>query len=163
MGHVTAPTVDEAIAQRYDFYVSKSLYWENLQMYREWFDDSQIFVGFLEDLYADPGAFFATLTEFLGIGPAEEFLRVHQSKSEGKKVASPILNRLSKNLAVDMIKLLVPRKLKDFLRTEVLVQKALKTVTLWVQRPMTIVMEEMAEDSRQFFQFCQKPTDYWRL
>ncbi len=85
MGHVTAPTVDEAIAQRYDFYGSKSLYWENLQMYREWFDDSQIFVGFLEDLHANPGAFFATLTEFLGIGPAEEFLRLHQNKSEGKK------------------------------------------------------------------------------
>jgi hypothetical protein len=162
MGHVTAPTVDEAIAQRYDFYGSKSLYWENLQMYREWFDDSQIFVGFLEDLHANPGAFFATLTEFLGIGPAEEFLRLHQNKSEGKKVASPILNRLSKNLAVDMIKLLVPRKLKDFLRTEVLVQKAPKTVTLG-PAAYDKVMEEMAEDSRQFLQFCQKPTDYWRL
>jgi hypothetical protein len=114
MGHVTAPTVDEAIAQRYDFYVSKSLYWENLQMYREWFDDSQIFVGFLEDLHADPGAFFATLTEFLGIGPAEEFLRVHQNKSEGKKVASPILNRLSKKPGRGHDKAACPSQTKRF-------------------------------------------------
>jgi len=63
---------------------------------------------------------------------------------------------------VDMIKLLVPRKLKDFLRTEVLVQKAPKTVTLG-PAAYDKVMEEMAEDSRQFLQFCQKPTDYWRL
>ena len=162
MGHVTAPIVDEAIEQRYDFYVSKSLYWENLQMYRNWFDDRQIFVGFLEDLHADQDAFYSSLTKFLGIEPTEQVLRGHQNKSADKKVASPLLNNLLNNPAVKMLKPLVPRKMKNFIRKDVLVQKAPKAVTLGPAAHAS-VMETVAEDSRLFLQYCKKPEDFWRF
>ena len=61
---------DFSVAVREDpVLLDASRYWENLNAYREHFDDSQILLLFLEDMKVDPNATILTCLKFLGLDP----------------------------------------------------------------------------------------------
>jgi hypothetical protein len=161
-GDQVPPTLDRAVRERAPLYVGQSLYWENLSRYRAVFPDSQIFVGFMEDMRADQAAFFARLCDFLGVPPAPAIRRGHVNPSSGKRVPGALYSRVNRLPLTRALKAVVPKPLRSLVKDRVLSSDA-------AQRPAfsPAVAAELADrlrpDAAALLAHCGKPPGFWKL
>lgn len=157
---VKAPsTLDLAVTERREFYLDPSLYWKNLERYRAHFPDERIFVGFMEDLQAEPTAFYARLNDFLGLRDAPLGPPAHRNPSLGKTVPSPALDALAGLGLVQRLKRVAPAGLKARVR------RALST-TLDARPEFSApvregLVAEVGPDAARLLAHCGKPADFW--
>lgn len=159
------PHLDEAITARPDFLLDQSLYWENLQRYRALFDDTQIFVGFMEDLSTDPQAFWAELCAFLGVPPAPVENAIHANQTNGKRLPNATYSRLRRMPLLQPIKQIMPRQAKRFLRRKVFTQpvaQALKKAEFSAE-VLAELRDRLRPDAQALLAHCGKPADFWDL
>lgn len=162
MGDEIPPTPDQAVARLPDRFVDQSLYWKNLSRYRAHFPDAQIFLGFLEDLEADRRAFFARLTDFLGVPPHEAVKRGHVNPSQGKRIPSPAYTAVNRLGLGALAKKILPETLRKgvkarFLTTEVADVPGFSPAT------RAALLAQIAPDAAALLAHAGKPADFWDL
>ena len=144
-------------------YLGQSLYWENLSRYRALFPDNQIHLCFMEDLKADPDAFFAGLCDFLGVAQAPR-RRTHVNPSAGKAVPTTAYSVINGLPLMGTVKRLLPPGLRHGFRDRFLTRRVSgdkkpdfsPATRDWLRA-------ELAADSAAFLDHCGKPRDHWRL
>lgn len=159
-GDEMSADVDAAIDAHFDAVVAPSFYWRNLQAYRALFPDAQIFVGFMEDMAADRDAFFARLTDFLGLPPAPP-RRPHANPSAAKRVPGRTYSAINALPFGAAAKRLVPAGLR----------RAVKDRLLSVpgdaprMRPETRarLAGMLRADTEAFLRHTGRPADFWDL
>ncbi len=119
-------TPDRAVVERPEFFIDPSLYWKNISRYRAAFPDSQIFVGFMEDLQRDPLAFFIRLTDFLGIARNPVVKRGHVNPSAGKPIPRQFYSAINHLPFIAQIKQFTPAPVRDFVKEKILSRPASK-------------------------------------
>lgn len=148
----------EAARSAPEIFIDQSLYWKQISAYRAHFPDDQIFIGFMEDLSADRGAFLARLTDFLGIDRFQA-RRGHQNPSKDKRVPSPVIDRMKAMPLGSVISLMTPSPVKKLLKQRLLSRPAAEVkITPDVY---TYLADILREDSRQILAFCGKPAHFW--
>lgn len=156
-------TLDEAIVARADYLIDQSLYWDNLQRYRTHFDDSQIFVGFMEDLSRDPLAFWEALCRFLGLAPAPQADLIHANPAQKKRLPSRTYSALNRNMAVRAGKTLLPTGVKRYMRKRLFtrsVEEALSDAR-FSSKVQTQLEAQLRPDALALLAHCNKPVDFW--
>ncbi|MEE4381941.1 MAG: sulfotransferase domain-containing protein [Pseudomonadales bacterium] len=161
-GDAFPPTFREAIEEMPDRYVDQSLYWEQLSHYRTHFPDTQILIGFMEDMKRDQQGFFDALCRFLGVTPAVEAARPHQNPSAGKRVPSPLYSRVQALPFIDMLKAAVPEGLRKRVRDRVLSTPSSEAMQI-PPETRARVEAQVRDDARALLRHCGKPLDYWSL
>lgn len=164
MGDKIPATLDQAVREMPERYLGQSLYWQNLSRYRALFSDNQIHIGFMENMKADPNAFFAKICSFLGMEPMQNIQREHLNPSTGKKMPSKAYSAINKLPLMGRLKPLLPRRLRHGIRDRFLSQKIVGD-----SRPQFSpathdwLRQELAADSAAFLAHCGRPETYWRL
>lgn len=153
-------SVDQAVTRMPARYIDQSLYWKNLSRYRSLFDDSQIFIGFMEDLTTDRAAFFARLAGFLGITPGIGIRRGHVNSSQGKRVPSAGYTAVNRLPFSATLKRLVPKALRQGVKDRLLSRPVDEKPKLSAEVKARIV-PQLREDARQFLAHCGKDETYW--
>lgn len=159
-GDVAAPTLEEAIAREPEIYLDQSLYWKTLSLYRAYFPQDDIFVGFLEEMNRDQDAFFARLCDFLGVEP-HAVQRGHVNPSANKRVPSPMFSLVRSLPGYRSVKRLTPSGLRRFLRTGIFSRPVSEVPK--VPRLLPRHADLLREDAAAFLKACGKPSDYWDL
>ena len=150
-----------AVVQYPEIFVDQSLYWENLQRYRTHFSDQAIFLGFMEDMKADPDGFFGELTKFLNV-PARLPVRKHLNDSADKRVPSPLYSRLNPLPGIAFAKRLLPVNLRTAVKREIFSRPASAVPDVATLLPRDVT-ERVIDDARAFLVHAGKPADFWRL
>ena len=160
-GDMVPPSPDEAVRQMPDRFVGQSLYWHNLEPYRALFPETQIFIGFLEDLNRDPDAFFGRLCRFLEVKPRPA-QRSHQNQSAGKRVPTRAYTALERLPMIGAVKSVVPRQLKNAVKSRIL-SREVKEPPVFSPSVHADLIAEIKPDAEAFLAYCGKPLDFWRL
>lgn len=154
------PSPDRAVVEQPGRFVDPSLYWRQLQIWRAHVPDSRILIGFVEDLEANPAAFFDGLATFLGIAPQAPVKAV-VNPSRGKALPGPLWSGLRALPGAPAAARIMPGRVKQTLR------RALSTRPRMKPRLSPPVLRELsahiAPDSAAFLAHCARPPDFWRI
>lgn len=161
-GDSVPSTPDRAVQEQEDFYVDPSSYWKNISRYRAAFPDSQIFVGFMEDLERDPTAFFARLTRFLDIRENPVIKRGHVNPSAGKAVPRRLYSAVNQLPFIGQLKQLTPAPLKNFIKQKLLSRPASKELDFSPKTRADLV-KVFRPDATAFLAQYSKTPDLWTL
>ncbi len=157
-----APTLDAAVTEQPEIFVDQSLYWSNLSLYRAHFPDTRIHIGFMEDLKADPEAFFADICGFLGIPPAPRIDRPHVNKSEGKRLATPLYSKINRIPGMAAAKGLLSSDLKQRIR-ETFFERELEGRPEFSPTVRAALLNQLRLDAEAFLAHCGRPADFWKF
>lgn len=163
MGDRIPPTLDRAAREMPETYLGQSLYWDNLSRYRALFPDDQIHLCFMEDLKADPDAFFAGICDFLGVETAPR-RRGHLNPSAGKAVPTAAYSMINGLPLMATVKRLLPAGLRHGFRDRFLSRKVGGDSRPRFSPPVLDWLRgELVPDSAAFLAHCGRPADYWRF
>jgi hypothetical protein len=161
-GDQVPPTLDRAVREMPDRFVGQSRYWHNIRPYQEHFPSDQIFVGFMEDLNRDPEAFFARLSEFVGIPCTYTPDRGHLNKSAGKLVPTPAYTALNKLAVTRTAKRFLPGNLRRLVKQKLLSAKVSEKPR-FSEPVREMLLETLRPDAEAFLAHYGKPHDFWAL
>lgn len=153
---------DLAVAEMEELFLAHSRYWTTLSFYRSEFPDSQIFVGFMEDLAIDKEGFFDRLTNFLGVSPMKNVPRPHVNRSAGKRVPAPLYSILREVPLARQLHRVLPEKIRSFVRDLILTRPATNSGN-FSAAVLNDLRAQLAEDSFKLLDFCGKPRDFWPI
>ena len=161
-GDAVPPTLDRAVQELSDLFLGQSRYWHNLEPFRAAFPDSQIFVGFMEDLQRDPDAFFADLCGFLDIAPRNKVERGHLNKSSGKRMPNRAYTVMKSVPLIETIKSVFPQTMIQGVKDAILTKKVdvPPEFSAAVKADLIKVLEP---DAKALLAHCGKASDFWRL
>lgn len=143
--------------------VDASLFWRQINFYRENFPDDRIRVVFFEDYIADTEAELARCFDFLGVDSAyvvPDVREVH-NPSLGR-YADTFTGRLFRKMP-GMMSLWqrFPRSLRQLLKPHVRTELSRKPV--WADWMIADAVANVKPDMEQFLTFYGKPLDFWTL
>jgi hypothetical protein len=158
-GDTIPPTLDRAVLELPERYVDQSLYWKNLNSYRDYFSDDQIFIGFMEEMNQSPAEFFDQLTAFLGV-PSHAMRRGHMNPSATKRIPTETYTKVNGMWLTQALKPLVPKSMKTFVKGRILSRSASERPVLSdaVKRK---IIPELRADSALFLSHAKRPADFW--
>ena len=144
-----------------------SKYHARLSEYLAHYPREQIYVGFLEELIAEPDAELGRILSFLGVDPAverdaeEETLhRVGGRETKGRQVA--LHKFLRRQPWYGSVNQMLPRslveKIKPLLRRPI-DKEALKPQ--WTEEALAFAIDELKDDVAAFLEFTGRPTTIW--
>ena len=162
VGDTVPPSLDRCFLEQPDWILDESLYWRNISRYRRFFPDSQIFIGFLEDLHRDKIGVFGRLAEFLGVTPMPPFKREHLNPSVGKDIPSPLYSALNRMPFMANVKACLPQHLKQAVRRKFLTQR-ISEKPHFTEAVRCQVVEALRGDTEQFLEYAGKPKGFWKL
>lgn len=158
-GDAVPPNLNEAVRQMPDRFIGQSMYWHNLQAFRKFYPDAQIFIGFMEDLNADAEVFVARLCQFLGIDVVS-IQRGHQNKSSGKRVPTQAYTTINRIPLVGVLKKVLPAGLKDTVKSRIL-SRQIDAPPAFSPAVRSDLVAEIRPDAKAFLEHCGKSADYW--
>jgi hypothetical protein len=161
-GDQVPATLDGAVLEDPDRFVGASLYWRQINHYRVYFSDDQIFICFMEDLKADAPAFMARLCAFLNIAPTAALARPHVNPSVGKRVPSELYTAVRRLPGVKAFAGLMPKRAKLWLKRQIFSTK-LDQRPAFSPTVLAKLEAQLAPDSAALLAHCGKPADYWRF
>jgi hypothetical protein len=154
--------IDRAVREKRDLFVEQSAYWTQLQRYRAHFPDSQIFVGYMEDLQANEESVLRPLCAFLGIDP-EVRPAIHQANpSLGKPVPKPALTAVRRLPGMGALIRVAPQDIKGRIKRRLFYEKLDRRPALSPEARAGLAIE-LAEDSAALLRHTGKPADFWIL
>ena len=148
--------------RRWPALIDSSLYWTQINAYRQYFPDERILVLFFEDFKSDPHVVLSRCFEFLEVTPQAQIQdtdrprNVWDDKHEDR-IALRALRRLPgfNRLRSASIPKAVRRALKRAFR------KPIRQRPRWDEQTRRWVVDRIADDVRQFLEFYGKPMDFW--
>jgi hypothetical protein len=153
-------TLDLAIQTQPDYFLGKSLYWQNLSHYRNHFSDDQLFVSCLEDLSTDRVGFFERLCGFLEIENMTEVKRGHVNPSSGKVVPTELYTKVNRVPGLSLLKSLLPKGLKSKVKSTLL-SKPVDEIPDFSPAVYAQLVDAVRDDSAKILDHLGKPTDFW--
>lgn len=154
---------DFSLAVRQDpVLLDASLYWQNLNAYREYFDDSRILLLFLEDMKADPVATMLACFSFLGLDPAVPLKDIdrprntaEEKRADGNTLALmrrvPMFTRLRDQF--------VPHSFRRMFKT--FMTKPIGERPQWDVATRNWFIEQIAADNARLLEYAGKPPNFW--
>jgi hypothetical protein len=155
-------TLDAAVRERADYLIDQSLFWKNLQRYRALFDDSQIFVGFMEDLADDPESFWSSICTFLGVDAVSPANTIHANPTSKRRVPSTTYSNLKGMSILKPLGYLLPRGFKRYLRNDVF-SHSVEHAAQFSPSVKTALEAQLRGDAQALLAHCGKPADFWDL
>ena len=154
---------DRSVREVRDWITDSANYWQELELYREYFPDEQILVLFFEDFVRDPEAVMRRCFEFLGADPDAEVDREssHQNPSSEKRVPGRLLTTLRELPLYRIGKKLLPDALRAPLRAAL--RKPVEGRPEWVSETHEWVVGLLQEDTERFLERYGKPREFWDL
>ncbi|WP_118840579.1 sulfotransferase domain-containing protein [Salinibacter ruber] len=154
-------TINEAV-QSVDRLVEMSLYWRQISRYREHFPDDQIKILFLEDLKADPRAFFRDCGQFLGVDPSGfdfEEAATPKNQTADKRTDTRLAQRLRNWSGFWTLKEIIPDSIVQL--GEQVLRRDGKIEPDWDPEVRRQVEERLATDAARMLDYCGRPRDFW--
>lgn len=148
--------MEEAI-EEFPHLIDTSLYWKQINYYRNYYEDNKILILFFEDFVGDPRATLLQCWNFLGVDPfvvigdAEKPLNV----SRERFVERP-LGRVARRL-------MLTDKLSAMPGGFRIMYRPFTERAKWSDKLYRHVISEITIDTRNFLGFYGKPQDYWSI
>ena len=154
---------DFSVAVREDpVLLDASRYWENLNAYREHFDDSQILLLFLDDMKVDPNATILTCLKFLGLDPKVALNDIDRPRNtaEEKLEDGSVLDLARRiPLFTNLRDRFVPHTFRRMFKS--LLTKPIGERPQWESSTRDWFIEQLAVDNARILEFAGKPQDFW--
>jgi hypothetical protein len=115
--------------------IESSRYWKNISAYRKHFPDQRIKIIWFDEYVTNPDAVLADVFEFIGVDPS---IRIPYSHL-------PIASRKSRIIKMKMSGRTTPID------------------TTWNRSTRQWTIEQLGNDTRQFLEWCCRPSDYWQI
>ena len=157
--------INEAIRDKPERIYNASLYWRQIETYRRHFDDSQIFISFVEELQSEPEKTLGELSEFLGVpyNPPQSADELWKNKTGNREVMDGRYTLLRKVPGFGFLKNLAPKGLKKSLKS----QFSQPTPSKEEMRAQLKLSREqdaaLRQEALRILDFAGKPADYWTL
>ncbi|MEQ8935057.1 MAG: sulfotransferase [Amphiplicatus sp.] len=157
--------INDAIRKRPERFVGPSFYWKQVQAYRKFFSDKQIWIGFVEDLEKDPEDYFKRLSAFLEIAyeAPEQREQFWKNKSSDRKLLDARYSALRALPGMDVLRRYIPGSLKSFVKARLSTPAKPKSEILASLALDDDIAASIREDARQLLAYAGKPSDYWRF
>lgn len=162
---VAAPFGIGEVLQQFPNMLLDTFYWKRISAYRRHVPDSRIHVLFLEDLSRDPETELAKCFQFLGVDPTVRIEKAHQRLNAGDKKLydSKLMRRIRTNHFTNWLWETYSVDSLSGLWRLLGLRKAFRGPLQWDRQTFGRVMQELAEDARQFLRHYGKPSDFWEL
>jgi len=115
--------------------IESSRYWKNISVYRKYFADQRIKIIWFDEYVSDPDAVLADIFEFIGVNPLISIPHSHL----------PIASSKSRIKKMQMPGGTIP------------IDKT------WNRETRQWTIAQLGNDTRQFLEWCGRPSDYWRI
>jgi hypothetical protein len=159
---IATPRIFSVAVREDSVLLDAALYWRNLSVYREHFDDSKILLLFLEDMNADPQATLQTCFQFLNLDPEialRDIDRPRNTAGEKREDGSlldaarriPLFRQLRDRFVPHDIR----RIFKPFLT------KRIRERPEWDGDTKTWFLKQIADDNSCLLKFAGKPENFW--
>lgn len=142
-------------------FVDRSLYWSQINHYRDIFDDEKILVIFYQDFRTDPDATLNKCFTFLGLSPYSDIEHSQEIYNKFRRKTS-LMRMISKLPAFSSVQARVPKQVKTWLieRTNIVVNKNYEKPRL-TRDTWQLLVDRLREDAEKFLSFYGKPADHW--
>lgn len=143
--------------------ITFGLYWKHLSVYREYFDDDQLLVVFLEDFSEDPQRELQRVYRHVGVDP----LFIPDDPARERNAASDfrhdswVATALRAVPGFKRVKEAAPRWSIETLK--LLLTRDRDPVPDWDEDTLDLVESYFREDSKQLLSYCDKDPDFWDL
>lgn len=143
-------------------YIDTSLYFHQINAYREYFSDDHILVLFFEDFKANPDKILERCFRFLGVDPT-----FHPSNPErprnvsGNLVDTKMIRTMKQLPQLRSVVRLLPKSVKHPMKR--IFQRQIHKGPIWDKDTLHWVIDMVAPDATAFLKYYGKPEDYWKL
>ena len=158
----TPRSFNQALCSDHYGIMDETLYWKQLNEYRQYFPDEQILLLFFEDFIQDEAATLRRCFEFLSVDADVTIdcsTREKQNPFANKREPIPLLDFLRGSSTFRSMRALLPRKLKDKMRF--LWTRPFRSKPRWDEETFQYVRDMLYEDAQQLLAFAGKPADFW--
>ncbi|MEM1355047.1 MAG: sulfotransferase [Planctomycetota bacterium] len=144
--------------------VDCSNYLQQINAYREKYDDDEILVLFAEDLHTDPAGVLRRTFQFLGVDPAfvPPGLGEQKNTSQGKKIERPLMSTLRHIPYYYKVRDMLPEGLRRGFKKKYLTSEMTSKPTYDAQT-YDWVCSILEQDSKTFLRRYGKPEDFWQF
>lgn len=129
-----------------------SMYWLQLNAFRNRFSDEQIHIMFLDDLRTNEAQELNRLYTFLGVDQL-----CAQDLSLKKLNTNTAKEKTWRSRIKDTAKLIAPKR-----PVQPVAEKKIGKAA-WTQRAHQFAAKQIAEDAQQFLAYMEKPNGFWRM
>jgi hypothetical protein len=159
-----------AVRVNRDWLVDSSNYWQQINVYRQYFPDNRISIVFYEDFQDSPEATMRRCFEFLDVDPDVPLSNPHirlgrmdqMNSGSSKLVPKETLSRLREYSLFRASVKLIPESVREPLKKQFLFQK-IQSRPQWNLQNRQWVADILEEDTRKFLEYASKPVDFWHL
>lgn len=153
-----------AVRVNRNYLVDSSNYWQQINVYREYFSDDRICVMFYEDFQVDTNAFMRRCFEFLEVDPDVPLANdsLHLNPSSGKKVPIETLSRLRSYSIFRAGVKLIPTGLRETIKQRFLFKES-QGRPQWNPETLEWALDILEFDTIEFLKFYGKSEKFWSL
>jgi len=145
------------------WYKSPSLYWQQINEYREFWCDQSIHVVFLEDLMENPVEVMKAVYIYLGIDSSfiDKNIGFNYKPSGKRRVNRKLTNYSNNTFFYKWLSKRISGRVKSGLK-KISTIPVSKTQT-WNKETYDFLISEIEIDAIKFLSYYGKPTEYWRF
>lgn len=145
--------------------VADTLFWQRINTYRSHFPDERFHVMFLEDLRRDPQRELARCFEFLGVDPSFRVRDVARRENSGeeKLYDSWLMRFIRSHRRLNRYWGRMEPQQQDRWGRRLGLRRPFRGPVRWRREDYQWVIDQIADDARQFLAFYGKPADFWDL
>jgi hypothetical protein len=142
--------------------VDTSLYWKQINRYRDFYPDENLLLLFCEDFVSNPHDIIKRAYRFLGVNPELATADPAQPKHvRGDARGDGAVIRLIQKLpGASALRNLAPKRGR---KVTTKLRKPPPNRPEWPPELRREVIQQLADDTAEFLKFCGKPSDYWKL
>ena len=162
-GEVVHYDFDTALRKNRDRLIDSTNYWQQVRVYMDLYGAENVLILFFEDFKADQQGVLRRCFEHLGVDPdfrvADE--KRHVGLSARMRVQGATLSRLRQLPHYNRIVRLIPQNIRAGLRKPLFYEPSVRPT--WTKEGQRLVLDILAEDTRQILDYCGKPPGFWDL
>lgn len=151
--------------QRWVEMVRLGLYWDNLSVYRELFDDEQILVVFLEDFAEEPLREMRRVYDHIGVDPefVPDDLGESRNTAEDRRRAVAVSDVATVLPGVRRLDPLIPDRIVELGKALLARRERYNPNVEWDDNVLREVKKVFREDSRELLEYCGKEASFWQF
>lgn len=160
-GHDMPRRFDEAVL-KYPPLIEGCRYWTNLNAFRRYFPDEQIYVMIFEDFVDSPLEEFNKLCDFLGVDrQAERECVTQKNRASDKSMDHWIYHYMKRLPGYAPVESLMPRRIKS--RINSLLTVPVPPKPMWSAELKAKVMNEVRQDCQEILRHAGNPSHRWDI
>lgn len=159
-GSITTPFCNTL--RQFPGYIDASLYFHQINAYREYFPDDRILVLFFEDFKTVPHKVLERCFQFLAVDATFQPLDPERARNvSGNLIDMKIIRAIKQVPQFRYTAKVLPSKVRRPLKR--IFQREIREHPTWDKSTLQWVIEKIAPDAHAFLKYYGKPIDYWKL